>query len=165
MAFCTKCGRSNEQKSRFCSSCGAAIWGVTARSSSSSGPTVRAASAPTVLPRPQVIVVQGGIKSSGLAAVLSFFWCGLGQLYTGQIGTGITLMLGYPVLMLFGFALTFGGCLSAATANTQPEQSSAGGVLLLGLLFLLAALALWIFGMVNAYRTAERANQEDLVRF
>jgi hypothetical protein len=30
---------------------------------------------------------------------------------------------------------------------------------------LLAALGLWIFGMVNAYRTAERANQQDFARF
>src|ERR1700738_1939098 len=126
MAFCTKGGRPIEQQAKFCKDCGAAVRGVTVRNQG----VVRAASAPTVLPRPQVIVVQGGIKSSGLAAVLSFFWCGLGQLYTGHMGTGITLMLGYPVLMLFGFALTFGGCLSAATANTEPEQSSAGGVLL-----------------------------------
>jgi hypothetical protein len=41
---------------------------------------VRRADPPTVLPSPKVIVVQGGIKSSGLAAVLSFFWCGLGQI-------------------------------------------------------------------------------------
>ena len=74
-------------------------------------------------------------------------------------------MLGYPVqLLLFGFAFTFGGCLSAATANTQPEQSSAGGVFLLGLL-LLVALALWIFGMVNAYHAAERTNQQEFTRF
>ena len=30
MAFCTKCGLSNEQQARFCNSCGAAMWGVTA---------------------------------------------------------------------------------------------------------------------------------------
>jgi hypothetical protein len=115
---------------------------------------VRAAGAPTVLPRPQVIVVQSGIKSSGLAAVLSFFWCGLGQVYTGQIGTGIVLMLGYPVMILFGFALVFGGALSQT-----------GGTLILGLIFLLIALALWIFGMVNAYHAAERTNQQDLTCF
>ena len=100
-------------------------------------------------------MVQSGIKNSGGAAALSFFRCGLGQLYIGQIGTGITLMLRYPVMLLFGFALIFRGGLSAATANTRREQSSAGGVFLLGLIFLIAALVLWIFGMVNAYRTAE----------
>jgi TM2 domain-containing membrane protein YozV len=148
MAFCTKCGRPNEQGARFCNNCGAAMWGVTARSQS-----VRSASAPTVLPRPRVVVVQGGIKSSGLAAVLSFFWCGLGQIYTGQIGTGIALMLGYPVMLFFGAVLTFGGALSQT-----------GGTVMLGLIFLAIALALWIFGMVNAYHTAERMNQQDLAR-
>ena len=58
--------------------------------------------------------MQGGIKSSGLAAVLSFFWCGLGQVYLGQFGTGIALMLGPPVMLFLGLALTFRGCLSDA---------------------------------------------------
>ena len=62
MAFCTKCGRSNEQQARFCNTCGAAMWGVTAPNQ-----TVRTATTPTVIPRPQFLVVQGGIKSSGLA--------------------------------------------------------------------------------------------------
>jgi len=70
--------------------------------------------------------VQGGIKSSGLAAVLSFFWCGLGQVYLGQFGTRIALMLGPPVMLFLGLALTFRGCLS-----------DAGGAFALGLIFLL----------------------------
>ena len=149
MAFCTKCGQLIEQQAKFCKDCGAAVRGVTVRNQDA----VRAASAPTVLPRPQVIVVQSGIKSSGLAAVLSFFWCGLGQVYLGQIGTGVALMLGHPVMLLLGFALTFGGCLSQT-----------GGTFALGLAFLVIAVAMWIFGMTNAYRTAEQANQRDFTR-
>jgi hypothetical protein len=99
MAFCTKCGQSNQQDARFCNSCGAGMFGpaMAATAPSATKPTVvsapRRADPPTVLPRPQVIVVQGGIKSSGLAAVLSFFWCGLGHIYVGRIGKGIALML------------------------------------------------------------------------
>jgi hypothetical protein len=63
-------------------------------------------------------------------------------------------MLGYPVMLFFGLALAFGGAFSQT-----------GGTFLLGLIFLLIALALSIFGMVNAYRTAERANQRDFTRF
>ena len=114
----------------------------------------RRAEAPTVLPRPQVVVVQSGIKSSGLAAVLSFFWCGLGHIYLGHFGTGIALMIGYPVMPWFGFGLALGGALSGA-----------GGAAGLGSIFLLIALAMWIFGMVDAYRTAERINQQDLARY
>ena len=157
MAFCTKCGRSNQQGSRFCNSCGASMYGATARSVSAPKQTAvsaRRAEAATVLPRPQVVVVQGGIKSSGLAAVLSFFWCGLGHVYLGHFGTGIALMIGYPVMLWFGFGLALGGALSGA-----------GGAAGLGSIFLLIALVMWIFGMTNAYRTAERMNQQDLARY
>jgi hypothetical protein len=57
-------------------------------------------------------------------------------------------MLGHPLMLFLGLALTFGGCVS-----------SAGGAFGLGLIFLLIALVLWIFGMSNAYHTAERINQ------
>jgi hypothetical protein len=116
--------------------------------------SVRRADPPTVLPRPQVIVMQGGIKSSGLAAVLSFFWSGLGQVYLGKMGIGIALMLAQPVMLFFGCTLTMRGVFF---------QTSDAFVL--GLIFLIIALAMWIFGMTNAYRTAERMNQQDLARF
>ena len=157
MAFCTKCGQSNQQGSRFCNSCGTTMYGATARSVSAPKQTVvsaRRADPATVLPRPQVIVVQGGIKSSGLAAVLSFFWCGLGHIYLGHFGTGLALMIGYPVMLWFGFGMALGGALSGA-----------GGAAGLGSIFLLIALMMWIFGMVNAYRTADRMNQQDLARY
>jgi hypothetical protein len=160
MAFCTKCGQSNQQQgARFCNSCGAAMFGATAaRSVSPPKQTVvsapRRPEAPSVLSRPQVIVVQGGIKSSGLAAVLSFFWCGLGHICVGRIGTGLALMLGYPVMLFFGFMLTLGGALSQT-----------GGLFMLGLIFLLIALAMWIFGMTNSYRMAEQANEQNLARY
>ena len=71
--------------------------------------------------------------------MLSFFWCGLGQLYTGQIGTGIALMLGHPLMLFLGFALTFGGCLT-----------SAGNAFGLGLIFLLIALVMCKTAALNA---------------
>jgi hypothetical protein len=157
MAFCTKCGRSNQQGSRFCNSCGATMYGASARSVSApkqTAPSARRADAATVLARPQVVVVQGGIKSSGLAAVLSFFWCGLGHVYTGRIGTGLALMLIHPAVLVFGFMLAFGGLAGLG-----------GGAFLLGLLFLLSAVAIWIYGMTNAYHTAERINQQAVTHY
>ena len=41
--------------------------------------SARRADAPTVLPRPQVIRRAGRDQKHGLAALLSFFWCGLGR--------------------------------------------------------------------------------------
>lgn len=43
------------------------------------------------------------IKNPGLAAVLSFFWAGLGQIYNGQIGKGLALM----VIDVVNFLLLF----------------------------------------------------------
>jgi len=79
------------------------------------------------------MVVQKG-KSSGVAAVLSFLWCGLGQIYNGQIGKGIVM------LILYGFSL----------------------LLVYILIGLVTTPILWIWGIIDAYRTAERLNEEQL---
>jgi TM2 domain-containing membrane protein YozV len=77
----------------------------------------------------RVIVVRSG-RSPGVAAVLSFFWCGLGQIYNGEFAKGIAMMIAYAfsallIYVLIGFI-------------TTP--------------------ILWIWGMIDAYRTAERFN-------
>ncbi|AKG74854.1 hypothetical protein [Salinicoccus halodurans] len=76
-------------------------------------------------------------KSSGLAAVLSFFITGLGQIYNGQIFKGIILML----IQLINGALT---------------------VILIGYLFL---PIVWLYGVINAYRSAERHNRRNQRRY
>ncbi len=72
-----------------------------------------------------------GIKNSGIAAVLSFFITGLGQIYNGQIFKGILLIIiqvinGLLMYLLIGF-ITFP--------------------------------IVWLYGVVNAYRHAERVNR------
>jgi TM2 domain-containing membrane protein YozV len=70
------------------------------------------------------------VKSPGLAAVLSFFVPGLGQIYNGQIGKGLFLVL----LAVLGWFL------SAVVV----------GVLIL--------LPVWIYAIYDGYRTAEHVN-------
>ena len=70
------------------------------------------------------------MKNSGLAAVLSFFFTGLGQIYNGQIGKGVLFI----VIQGINFLLMF---------------------IIVG--FITAPL-FWIWGMVDAYKTAERIN-------
>ena len=72
----------------------------------------------------------GPPKNPGLAAILSFFWTGLGQIYNGQIGKGIAFIViqGINVLLMFiliGFI-------------TYP--------------------ILWIYGMYDAYQTSVKIN-------
>jgi TM2 domain-containing membrane protein YozV len=55
-------------------------------------------------------VAVGEVKSPGLAACLSFLCPGLGQIYTGRVGRGITiLVLPSFVLLLFVFAAAVPG--------------------------------------------------------
>jgi TM2 domain-containing membrane protein YozV len=82
-------------------------------------------------PQPHVLVVKSG-KSAGLAAVLSFFWCGLGQIYNGEIIKGFIFIVLFVVSVL---AMTI-------------------------LIGWLTTPALWIWGMVDAYQTSERLNRE-----
>lgn len=70
-------------------------------------------------------------KNPGVAAVLSFFWTGLGQIYNGQIGKGISLI----ILQAFNFLLIF---------------------VLIG--FITFPLV-WAMGIWDAYRTAESYNR------
>lgn len=44
-------------------------------------------------------IAQSPPKNPGLAAVLSFFWPGLGQFYNGDMGKGVLFLLSYAVLV------------------------------------------------------------------
>lgn len=70
------------------------------------------------------------MKNPGVAAVLSFFYCGLGQIYNGQILKGILMFVAYSISILLMYVLV--GFI------TTP--------------------ILWIWGMYDAYRKAERMN-------
>jgi TM2 domain-containing membrane protein YozV len=70
------------------------------------------------------------MKNPGLAAVLSFFYCGLGQIYNGQIFKGILFFCCYSISILLMWVLV--------GFVTTP--------------------ILWIWGMYDAYKTAERKN-------
>lgn len=70
------------------------------------------------------------LKHPGIAAVLCFFWTGLGQIYNGQILKGILLIILQGINSLLMFVLI--GFI------TYP--------------------IVWIWGMYDAYKTAERMN-------
>jgi len=72
-----------------------------------------------------------GRKNPGVAAVLSFFWPGLGQIYNGDIGFGLSLML-VAVLCILLFFIFIGIPLY---------------------------VAVWAYSISNAYRSAEEYNR------
>jgi TM2 domain-containing membrane protein YozV len=70
------------------------------------------------------------MKSAGLAAVLSFFISGLGQIYNGQILKGLVII----VVQVINGALT---------------------TILIGWI---ALAIVWVWAIIDAYREAERIN-------
>ena len=107
--FCVNCGAKIDTRAEICPKCG-----------------VR------VEPPPAPSQQQGYIerKSEGIAAVLSFLFVGLGQIYNGEIGKGILFII-VGVVILF-------------TA-----------IILIG--FILYPI-FWIYNIYDAYDTAKKIN-------
>lgn len=72
------------------------------------------------------------MKNPGVAAVLSFLICGLGQIYNGQIGKGI------------GFFIAAG----------------VSGLLCTVVIGFILLPIVWIYNIYDAYKTADRLNKE-----
>jgi TM2 domain-containing membrane protein YozV len=112
------------------------------------------------------VMVLARQKSPGLAAILSFFWCGLGQIYNGEILKGVALMVVYTPCVWFGTASTFAGLLADIGANMADQQSAAGDFsLIFGLASLFLGGGLSLYGMANAYRRAAAINRQQLGAF
>ncbi len=75
-------------------------------------------------------------KNPGLAAVLSFFFMGLGQIYNGQLAKGIFFIIIY----------------------------SLSALLMMIVIGLITTPILWIYGMYDAYKSAEKINS-DISRY
>ena len=74
-------------------------------------------------------------KSPAIAAILSFIWVGLGQIYNGQLGKGL-LFIVLQIANCFLFAFVIG---------------------------LITFPAFWIYGIYDAYTTAEKINKGEEV--
>ncbi|WP_192600570.1 hypothetical protein [Sporosarcina limicola] len=69
------------------------------------------------------------MNNPGIAAVLSFFWSGLGQIYNGQILKGLVLIV---IQMI-------------------------NGLLMFVLIGFITYPIVWIWGIYDAYKTAEQS--------
>ena len=85
--FCQQCGKTNPDGARFCDNCGAPIQHVPP-------PVYQQQPVYQQMPPVQPVMQRGQIRSPGIAGVLSFLCCGLGQLYNGETLKGIGLFIG-----------------------------------------------------------------------
>ena len=91
----------------------------------------------------------------GVAAALSAFMTGLGQIYCGRIGRGLLIMFAGPlVLVLFFFLMVMGSVSGAQTA-----EQAAGGVGAAYILLMVGGFGYWIFNIYDAYSVACTVNQ------
>ncbi len=91
---------------------------------------------------------SSGIKNAGLAAVLSAIWVGAGQLYNGQIGKGITMMICWVGLITVAGLIA--GAIGGLLFLVNPMLT-----LLVGLVGVAIVLVYWVWGIRDAYRTAK----------
>ena len=103
--FCSNCGEEIDAKAEICPNCGVRVKGS-----------------------------RTGIKSSGLAAVLSFLIIGLGQIYNGEIVKGFLLMFLALISILFWWAV-------------------------IGFIF---TLVLWVYSIYDAHKTAKEINAGEI---
>lgn len=95
---------------------------------------------------------QNSSANPGTAAVLSFVFNGLGQIYNGQILRGLTIVLfsffGLLVLIIAGIPIVYW-----LLGNTMPKNILilSGCIFLSGLFFV---CALSVFSVFDAYRSA-----------
>jgi hypothetical protein len=64
-------------------------------------------------------------KSAGLAAILSFFYIGLGQVYNGQIAKGLLMMFLPPIVAVVIFLSYLGFGITSISLQEGPEPPTA----------------------------------------
>ncbi|MDP1551403.1 MAG: zinc ribbon domain-containing protein [Methanobacteriaceae archaeon] len=105
--YCSNCGAEIDSKAEICPKCGVRQKGT--------------------------YIIQE--KNPGVAAVLSALWVGLGQIYNGEIGKGILLMVVYTI----------------------------SAVLMVLIIGFITTPILWVYGVYDAYNSAKMINSGEKI--
>jgi RNA polymerase subunit RPABC4/transcription elongation factor Spt4/TM2 domain-containing membrane protein YozV len=81
------------------------------------------------------------IKNPGVAAILSFFIPGLGNIYNGEIMIGVAFLIIEILLGAFGIFLM--------RSSSQIRE---------GIIFIAVGFIFWIYNIYSAYKMAEKKN-------
>lgn len=91
-------------------------------------------------------------KSSGVAAIASFFIPGLGQIYNGQILKGILFIIFCGLSVLIGIFLVGAGAFALLITG---KVFAASPIIIIGIILY---PIFWVYNIYDAYNTAERTH-------
>ena len=101
-------------------------------------------------------------KNGGVAAVLSLFWPGVGQMYAGRIGRGFVVLaiaIGLYVLAWFGaLAVACGTTMTAASAVAGVDSRASTTLGAGGFAVIIMAVAFQIWAIVDAKKLCDSHN-------
>jgi TM2 domain-containing membrane protein YozV len=140
MKFCYKCGEKIFEEAEICPKCGVRQKHPPGyEPKAGQQPATQGAQPGTPNPAPGTQNTQPQTyeekKSPGLAAILSFFWCGLGHIYCGDLAFGIMLACLYPIVA-FVCSIT--------------------------LICIPLIVLMWFWGIYDAYSLAQRINRGEV---
>jgi archaeal type IV pilus assembly protein PilA len=141
MVKCSNCG-SDTPHGKFCERCGAQLVAVQSNQSMPQSETSQKNGIP------QITVQQ---RNPWVALILSLFFAGWGQWYNGRTWDG---------LKFFGAFLGSYVLLFICTIVMVSSQNLAVSIFVIILYVVL--LGIWVYGMYNAYKTAEKINRGEL---
>ena len=141
MKFCYRCGEKIFEEAEICPKCGVrqkhlpGYQHPAAGSPASGNPAPENQNPQPGTQNPQPAKTYEERKSPALAAILSFFWCGLGHAYCGDLSFGIMLMIVYPIIA-FVCSIT--------------------------IICIPFVLLMWIWGMYDSYNLAKKINAGEV---
>jgi TM2 domain-containing membrane protein YozV/RNA polymerase subunit RPABC4/transcription elongation factor Spt4 len=140
--YCANCGNAIDQTEEICPECGVRQPGaIKIKYCANCGNKIdqKAEICPECgVRQPGATTYQQPLyqqKNPGIAAVLSALWVGFGQIYNGEIAKGIVLMGLYFISVLLIFVI----------------------------IGIVTTPILWIFGIYDAYNTANKINAGEVV--
>lgn len=128
--FCIKCGKELNEGAIRCIHCGSSQDYDDKNSQNS-----------------DILPIQGEIRNPFLAIVLSFFCVGWGQWYNGKTWDGLKF-----------FGVFLGSYVLTIIFSTIIVSNQSLSAILILILFVIV-IGIWIYGMYDAYKTADRINK------
>jgi TM2 domain-containing membrane protein YozV len=116
--FCHQCGAEVSEGSKFCESCGAQV-----------NQDFEYKYEEKQTEQKTHYTLSENQKNPTLAAIASFLWSGMGQVYNGNLFKGFAFLI---------------------------------GALIGSMIFLIPGIIIWIFGIYDAYNTANQMNRGEI---